>query len=224
MNKTQQRIHEAALRLFAEKQTAKINIRELAQAAGVARGTIYKNLDSIESLFESVATRLAAEMNERIGKSMPIDLDPAHRLANGVRFYLRRAHEEPHWGYFLTRYSATSTSLQKLWDGPPVHDLLNGLTSQLYSFRSEQLLSAVTMIAGSVLAAITLVLGGHKTWRDAGCETAELLLSAFGVDKDKAAAIAQQKLPVLAPAPITKTLDKKAPQMTSESPARATQD
>jgi AcrR family transcriptional regulator len=193
----QKRIHEAALRLFAEKQIADVNISELAQAAGLARNTIYKNLDSIDSLFETVASELAAEMNERVDKSAAPGLDPAQRTANGIRFYIRRAHEEPHWGSFLVRYAASHASMQKLWEGPPVRDVLAGLSSQRYSFRQEQLMSVIGMLAGSVLGAISLVLQGHKTWRDAGADTAELVLRALGVPPDEARAFASEPLPAL---------------------------
>ncbi|MGL4317616.1 MAG: TetR/AcrR family transcriptional regulator [Pseudomonas sp.] len=193
----QKRIHEAALRLFAEKQVADVNISELAQSAGLARNTIYKNLESIDSLFEAVASELAAEMNERVGKSATPDLDPAQRVANGIRFYIRRAHEEPHWGSFLVRYGASHTSVQKLWEGPPAHDVLAGLASQHFSFRQEQLMSVIGMLAGSVLGAVSLVLQGHKTWRDAGADTAELVLRAMGVPPDEARAYATAPLPTL---------------------------
>ncbi|WIE49826.1 TetR/AcrR family transcriptional regulator [Pseudomonas sp. GM17] len=197
MSAIQKRIHEAALRLFAEKQIADVNISELAQAAGLARNTIYKNLDSINSVFEIVASELAAEMNERVDKSAAPGLDPAQRTANGIRFYIRRAHEEPHWGSFLVRYAASHASMQKLWEGPPVRDVLAGLSSQRYSFRQEQLMSVIGMLAGSVLGAISLVLQGHKTWRDAGADTAELVLRALGVPPDEARAFATEPLPAL---------------------------
>lgn len=197
MSAIQRRIHAAAIKLFAEKQIADVNISELAQTAGLARNTIYKNLESIDSLFETVASELAAEMNERVGKSAAPDLDPAQRLANGIRFYIRRAHEEPNWGSFLVRYAASHASMQKLWDGPPVRDVLAGLASQRYSFRQEQLMSVIGMIAGSVLIAVSLVLQGHKTWRDAGADTAELVLRALGVPPDEARAFATEPLPTL---------------------------
>ncbi|MCY1285567.1 hypothetical protein D9M68_300240 [compost metagenome] len=193
----QKRIHEAALQLFAQKQIVDVNISELAQKAGLARNTVYKNLESIDSLFETVASELAAEMNERVGKSAAPDLDPAQRLSNGIRFYIRRAHEEPHWGSFLVRYSASHVSMQAMWDGPPVRDVLAGLASQRYSFRQEQLLSAIGLIAGAVLIAISLVLQGHKTWRDAGADTAELVLRALGVPPEEARAFATAPLPEL---------------------------
>lgn len=197
MSAIEKRIHDAAIRIFAEKRIDEINVSELAQTAGVARGTIYKKLESIDSLFEDVASQLAAEMNERVGRSAAPDLAPEQRLANGIRFYIRRAHEEPHWGNFLVRYAATSASLQKLWDGPPVRDVLDGLAKQRYSFRPEQLVSVIGLLAGSVLIAITLVLEGHKTWRDAGSDTAELVLRALGVGPDEARAFATAPLPVL---------------------------
>ncbi|MED5608987.1 TetR/AcrR family transcriptional regulator [Pseudomonas sp. JH-2] len=197
MSAIEKRIHDAAIRIFAERRMDEINVSELAQTAGVARGTIYKKLESVDSLFENVASQLAAEMNERVGLSAAPDLDPAQRLANGIRFYIRRAHEEPHWGAFLVRYSATSLSLQKMWDGPPARDVLDGLSKHRYSFRPEQMVSVIGMLAGSVLIAIALVLEGHKTWRDAGADTAELVLRALGVPPEEAHAFASAPLPVL---------------------------
>ena len=53
------------------------------------------------------------------------------------------------------------------------------------------------MIAGSVQAAMMLVLEGHKTWRDAGADTAELLLKALGIDAIEARALSATELPPL---------------------------
>ena len=69
LSPTQRRIHQAAFRLFAEKGTSQLNILDLAQEAGVARGTIYSNIESMENLFEAVASHLAREMHERVKKS-----------------------------------------------------------------------------------------------------------------------------------------------------------
>lgn len=197
LSPVQKRIHDAAIRLFAEKRVEEVNITELAQFAGVARGTIYNNLNSVKSLFEDVASHLSAEMNERVAKSANPDMQPAERLANGIRFYIRRAHEEPHWGSFIVRYAASNATLQQMWNGPPMHDLLSGLASDKYNFRQDQLQSAMGMIGGSVLFAALLVLQGHKTWRDAGSDTAEFVLRALGVPADVAQTIAVQELPLL---------------------------
>nr|WP_100548308.1 MULTISPECIES: TetR/AcrR family transcriptional regulator [unclassified Pseudomonas] len=199
MSPVQKRIHDAALRLFAEKSIGEVNVSELASIAGVARGTIYNNLSSVESLFEDVASQLSGEMNLRVARSAHPDMDPAQRLANGIRFYMRRAHEEPYWGRFIVRYAATSATLQQLWSGPPVQDLLSGLALHRYEFRQEQLTSVVAMMGGVVLTGMLLVLEGHKTWRDAGSDAAELVLRALGIGTKEAQAIAAKELPALPP-------------------------
>src|SRR5664279_4428240 len=87
------RIHDAALRIFAEKGVTQLTVSELAEEAGVARGTVYNNLGSTDALFEEVAAGLANEMHRRVVSSFAEIDDPAQRLANGIRFFVRRAHE-----------------------------------------------------------------------------------------------------------------------------------
>jgi AcrR family transcriptional regulator len=197
MNPAKSRIHQAALRLFAETGSTRITVSELAQAAGIARGTIYNNLDSSEELFQSVAAQLADEMHLRVVASFEGVADPASRLANGVRLFIRRAHEEPHWGRFVSRFAFSNESLQGLWSGPPMRDVLQGMSLGRYDFRTGQLQSVISMIAGSVLSAMFLVLEGHSTWREAGSDTAELLLRGMGVPAQEARDIATSELPPL---------------------------
>jgi hypothetical protein len=71
------------------------------------------------------------------------------------------------------------------------------LASDKYSFRQDQLQSAMGMIGGSVLFAALLVLQGHKTWRDTGSDMAEFVLRALGVPAEVAQTIAVQELPLL---------------------------
>lgn len=191
------RIHQAAVRLFADKGSTEVNISELAHAAGVARGTVYNNLSEPDSLFEEVAAQLSSEMHQRIVASFVLDDDPAQRLANGIRYFIRRAHEEPDWGRFFCRFAMGNASLRELWNGPPMMELLNGLQQGRYQFRQEQLPGMLAMMAGSVLGSMLLVLEGHRTWRDAGADNAELLLRAIGVPIEEARALASTELPPL---------------------------
>jgi AcrR family transcriptional regulator len=199
LSSSQQRIHKAALKLFAEKGSTNISVSELAIASGVARGTIYNNQLDPNTLFEDIASQLAVEMNARIIKSFGNETDSAVRLAQGVRMYLRRAHEEPDWGRFICRFAFNSKSLMALWTGidSPLPDVMSGLENKRYTFRESQLVSVIALIAGAVLTSIFLVLEGHKTWRDAGSEIAELLLCALGLSPDEATIIANKELPDL---------------------------
>ena len=200
MTPVQKRLHSAALQLFSEKGVSEITVSDLAQVAGVARGTVYNNLVSIESLFADVASELSSEMIQRVVNSADPQLDPAQRIANGIRLYVRRAHEEPQWGRFLTRYALNTEALHDLWSGPPIQDMLSGLAHSRFSFDQATITSVMGLLAGATLSAILLVLDGRKTWREAGSETAELVLRAIGLPAQEAFNLARQELPVLAPA------------------------
>src|SRR5271157_3551387 len=115
----QARIYDAAMRIFAEHGSTHASVTELAQAAGLARGTIYNNIANLDSLFEEVATTLGDEMHGRILASFESMDDPAHRSACGIRFFVRRAHEEPHWGRFIVRFAFTTATMRSMLSGPP---------------------------------------------------------------------------------------------------------
>lgn len=201
VNPAQERIHRAALQLFAEKGDTRITVSELAQAAGIARGTIYNNLESPDTLFESVATQLTAEMHQRVALSSAGISDPVLRMACGLRFFVRRAHEEPSWGRFLTRFSFSHASLKGMWGGQPMTDVMDAMTRGRYSIRPEQITSAIALLAGAGLAAMFLVQDGHRTWREAGTDAAELVLRALGIPPDEARKLAAAELPPLLPLP-----------------------
>src|SRR5262245_47243987 len=88
------RIYQAAVRLFAENGRSDVNVSDLAEAAGIARGTIYNNIRDPENLFGEVSTLLSHEMLVRTEATMSGLVDPAERIATGLRLFVRRAHEE----------------------------------------------------------------------------------------------------------------------------------
>jgi AcrR family transcriptional regulator len=194
----QSKLHEAALRLFATTGANRVSVSELADAAGVARGTIYNNLVDVDSLFEVVAARLAEEMHQRASHSFQDVDDPAHRLAIGIRLFIRRANDEPHWGRFLARFGLSSASLRGLWTGPPMEDVLHGVSTGRYELRRAAVPSALASVGGAVLSTICLVLEGHQAWTHAGSDVAELTLRSLGIKPAEARRLARTKLPPLA--------------------------
>lgn len=185
------------MKLFAEKGATRLPVSELAAAAGVARGTLYNHGTGGVALFEEVAEQLVAEMSERMALLFVVVDDPAERMAIGVRHYVRRAHEEPVWGRFVTRFAYGSAPLQRMWSGGPGENLRLGIASGRYTVRRAQMRAALGMIVGGVLSAMAAVLEGELTWRNAGEDTAQLLLVALGVDRREARALALAPLPPL---------------------------
>ncbi len=199
MRAAQSRINEAAIRLFSERGKAGITVSELAEAAGVARGTIYNNVTSTEDLFEHVAATLAEEMHRRVTASQGRIDDVAERLANDIRFFVRRAHDEPTWGWFVYRFGQSDASFRELLNGRPMRALKKGTRQKRYQLRRELLPGATAVIVGTTLSSMFLVLDGHQTWRDAGAAAAELVLRSVGIDVEEAAKLAQAPLPPLLP-------------------------
>jgi AcrR family transcriptional regulator len=193
------RINDAALRLFAERGTARVTVKDLASYAGVARGTVYAHAPSPEALFGEVAAGLSAEMNARVSRTFETLDDPVARLAFGIRAYVRRAHEESAWGRFMVAFAHQAPALQEFWNGAPMQDVLAARGRGRFAFDLAQRASVLTMVCGTTLGALRLVLDGHETWRSAGSAAAEFVLRALGIAPAEARAYATAELPPLAP-------------------------
>lgn len=194
LSTAQRRIYQAALSLFAEKGISQVSVSELADRAGVARGTIYNHIDSIESLFNDVAQTLTDEMNQRIHSSFRHISDPDLRLAVGIRLYVKRAHQEPEWGLFISRFGFSSPVLRRLGAGFPMQILVDGIGRGHYTIQADQVSAMIAMIGSSVLGAMYLVREGLRTWRDAGSDCAEMILRALGVPEARARQLAHSDL------------------------------
>lgn len=197
MSAARKRIHATAMKLFGDQGVTRVSISELAVAAGMARGTIYANVDDVDGLFEEVAAQLIHEMMNRVVASFPDGEDPARNLSIGVRQYIRRAHDEPAWGRFMNRFGMSNVSLQAVWATDPVANLREGIASGRYRIQESQLPSMVGMLTGGTLAAMLPVLEGHGTWRDIASDTAELMLVALGLTRREARTLARSELPRL---------------------------
>lgn len=205
MTAARQRLHDAALELFADRGSSEVTVSELAQAAGIARGTVYNNIESLDDFFEQVSRDLAHEMRARMLTTFAGVHDPARRLADGLRFFVRRAHAEPGWGRFVARFGSVHPNVQQLWAGPSMDDVRAGIRKDRFDLAPTELSGAHALVNGSTITAMWTVLDGHATWRVAGTAAAALVLCGLGVPRDEARELAARDLPVLAPAAVDTT-------------------
>lgn len=78
----QQRLIEAAFRLFSEpKGYASVTVSEIAAAAGVAKGSVYRHFSSKESLFTAVVENLCQDTAARFAQAVA-DLGGPEGLAS----------------------------------------------------------------------------------------------------------------------------------------------
>lgn len=194
---TDQRINDAAIRLFVEKGTTQLTVSELAQAANVARGTLYRNIGSVANLFDRVVAAFSADMHRRVSASFVGIDDPAARLATGLRLWVRYAYENPSIGRFAVKFGLSEETLRAVMTGPPMRDIHDGVAAGRYDLGSVSVDSIASMIVGATVSAMWMVFEGHQTWREAGSSTAELVLRAMGIQRDEARDIAAAELPRL---------------------------
>jgi AcrR family transcriptional regulator len=192
---TDQRISDAAVRLFVEKGTTQLTISELAQEANVARGTLYRNIGSMEGLFDRIVAELSADMHKRVSATFVGIDDSAARLATGVRLFVRYAHENPMMGRFAVRFGLSDESLRAWMTGPPMADISAGVAAGRYAIGPSSIDSVASLVLGATVSAMWMVLEGHQTWREAGSSTAELLLRALGIEAAEAHEICTTELP-----------------------------
>ena len=197
MRSTEDRIRTAAVSLFTEKGTTDVTISELALKAGVARGTLYRNFESTESLFDAVVAEFSEEMHERVTRTFIGIDDAAMRLAIGVRLWVRYAHDDPMMGRFAVRFALTEPSLRAVITGPPMRDVNLGIVADRYSVEASMVSSIASLVIGATVSAMWMVLEGHQTWREAGSSTAELILRSLGIKPQEAQSISTTELPSL---------------------------
>jgi len=197
-SRARSKIYHAALRLFAENGGSAITVSDLADAAGIARGTIYNNITEPENLFGEVAAALSREMLLRTEAIMIAITNPVERIATGLRLFVRRAHEDQDWGRFLVRFTLSHAALRGVMCGPPSRDVALAIEAGRFRIAPAQISAFVAMLTGTTIAAMNAVIRGEQTWREAGSNAAELVLRAAGVSAAEARRLAGRELPALA--------------------------
>jgi AcrR family transcriptional regulator len=196
---TERRIRAAAMRLFTARGGTQLTMSELANEAQVARGTLYRNIGSIEQLFDTVLAEMCAELLERVSATFTEDDDAVTRVATGLRMLVRYGHQDPAVGRFIVRFTLTEEALRSVLTGPPMRDLRAGFAKGRYNIDESMIMSAASLLVGATVSALSMVLEGHQTWREAGSRAAELVLRALGIDAAEAHEIATADLRALHP-------------------------
>ena len=81
-------ILRSAMRVFAEKGVANTKMTDIAQAAGIGKGTIYEYFASREELFESAFEYLLRKIKAMMVSQIDETLGPEERLRQGFLAYL----------------------------------------------------------------------------------------------------------------------------------------
>lgn len=195
MSAAQDRLHLAALKIFAEKRSKAVSVSELAREANVARSTIYKLVPDMDVLFAEVAGDVTKRFNLALAARLEGVTDPACRLAYALALPLEEFHRDPLSGRFVTEFALRERGLRKYWFGVPNEALKEGVESGRFVISPQDILVFRGQMAGGLLSTMMLIQDGQTGWRDAARCFTSIQLRALGLSDVEASAALR---PVLA--------------------------
>lgn len=93
-NGTEQRVHAAAVRLFAERGFHGTGIRDLAEAAGLSSATLYHYMGTKEELLARLMRESLEHLLAEARSVLASESEPVRRLAGLVRMHVREHAEQ----------------------------------------------------------------------------------------------------------------------------------
>jgi AcrR family transcriptional regulator len=184
--RTETRILEAALEVFAEMGPDAPKIDDFVLAANISRGTFYNYFDSVEALLEATSEWTTRELVEAIENALDGIEGPALRYGIGLRLFFAKAASDPVWSRFVAR-------VWKLGGLEfPRRDIEAGLRSRVFRAPSAEV--AQDLLIGAVRQAL-LSIGSGRTHSAYVDQMTELCLQALGTDAKKIAATMKHELP-----------------------------
>ncbi len=193
--RTKEAIFRAAMKLFGQSGSERLSVSDLAETAGLSRGTIYNNLDNPNIRYGDLTPALARDLEDLIRQSFQGIDHPADRIAIVVKTVIKRAHREPTWADFVNRYVLVDSELQGFWAKLPADELRRGRDLGLFDFEPGEISSVTSVMGGAALIGMLYVRQGVKGWRESGAEIAERVLRSVGMSKEAAREHARVALP-----------------------------
>ena len=186
--RTETRLLEAALRVFADMGPDAPKIDDFVQAAGISRGTFYNHFESVEELLAATSEWTTREVIEAIETALEGIEGPALRFGVGLRLFFAKAQADPVWCRFVARvWKLGGLDL-------PARDLEQGL--RLGMFRAPGGQAAHDLLFGGLREAL-LRMGNERTPAAYGAQMTEMCLQALGTDARRIAAVMSHELPRL---------------------------
>jgi AcrR family transcriptional regulator len=186
------RLIEAAARVIARHGSDSATIDTFIRAAGVARGTFYNHFKTREELLDALWTSIGLDPFLEIQNACVDLADPAERFAAVTRLVLRRAADDPTWGWLIVALSADEATLNDDLRGYPRPDLRAGAVVGRFRYESEA--SATDLVVGTMRAGLRALLqeGREAHYAQALCK---MILQALGINRIEANRISALPLP-----------------------------
>lgn len=174
------------MRAFADMGLEVPTIDDVAEAAGISRGTFYNHFDSVDALLAATSEWTTRGVLEAIEAALEEVDGPALRIGLGLRLFFLQAQADPVWCRFVARvWKVGGVEL-------PSQDLAEGLRRGV--FRASSAIAGRDLLFGGVREAL-LRIGSGQAPPDYGARMVELSLQALGTDPRHLAAAMRHALP-----------------------------
>lgn len=189
------RLLESAVLVFAEKGLEASQIDDVMKVAQVSRGGFYGHFRSMAELLAAIGEELGNETLYVIESRVWNTTDPAERVANGMRLYLRVAQDHPPFARFIAAAGLNVSSPNNL-----IHEYLpphiaEGVASG--HFADIGIDAAIDLIAGTMLTAVVRIARGEAD-TSYGQRAVVGILQGLGVPAERARALVSLTLAPLA--------------------------
>jgi AcrR family transcriptional regulator len=188
--KTEAKIIEAALHVFAEKGRDAPVIEDFIKAAGVSRGTFYNYFKSTTELLNATSTWLTDDLVASIEREIRTIKDPIIRHGMGLRLWMKKAEVDSAWCGFVAGIWFYGGYAQEA----PMRDIRTGI--KLGGFKCPSAEAGYDLVMGTMRQGmIRLMANPNLKPVNFGDQIVAFILHALGADPAKIAEIMSRQLP-----------------------------
>jgi AcrR family transcriptional regulator len=156
---TRARLIEAARATFARQRIDATRIKEITDEADVGFGSFYNYFESKDAIIAAVVEEAVEAAGEAIDAAAGELDDPAEIVAVAHRSLIRRAAEEPEWGWLLVRLEISHDLAFAALRPYAARDLDRGIKAG--RFHVDDANVALTATGGALLGMMRAVLRGR---------------------------------------------------------------
>jgi len=190
--RTRAAILDATFQAIGHEHGRLARIEQVCELAGIARPTFYTYFSSMEELFAALSFELSHDFNSAVLAYCAQLEDRAEETAAAIRYYLRKAAADEHWGWGMVNLSLGGPIFGAETTAAATTTVSSGIKSGVFKVRDAKV--GRDMVLGTSLAAMTTLLRGERA-RNYPELIAQHILVGLGVTASRAERIISKPLP-----------------------------
>ncbi len=186
--RTQARLMDAAVSLFAQRGVDATSVLEITTAARMANGTFYNYFKDKEEIIEAVYRAVTQTLVANIIDSLDRLDDGPEQIALGTIWFSEAVSSEPHWGWMMVKALEERTDFRDFCRNAIAKYIRNGIKQKCFTVQCTPSLLALytSVLSGAIRARLE---NPTEETRDIGLLAAEMHLRMLGMSPMQSHAI-----------------------------------